>query len=410
MRNKVTLFLAYKGYKKNKVSKLIFVSLVFIIALTIVSFYCLYSYEFQIKNKAINDKNNMVVCSYDGTAPQKYTDEASFENYDVKKNDYIDYKVDINNKEYKIDYQWKDIYSIDLDGQEGYKYYNIIAYEEAFYLEHENDYLKNNYNSSIIMFGNEPKKDDEVLLSSGIIKYWGLSYDDVIGKEIRFSFDANNDTYIVSGIFNQEFEFYFSYRTMYCGTFMVCKDNAHLLKNKEITKGGGYSLYVVEDYDTALALVKNEGFRGSPILSFDKYYGDIIFIMEILTLTYGIVFLFILMANLFIMYNKYVRKNNMYLKMLNIMGVKEKSVCKIIILQACMLILKCFIYAFIISFGISLMLTLLFNDELYSWISIRDANNYYINISSYFIIAFITAVMLGSLSILTTKKLYYKYR
>lgn len=410
MKNKMALFLAYKGYKRNKVSKLILISLVFIIALTIVSSFCLYSYEFQIKNKAINDKNNMVVCSYDGTAPQEYIAEASFENYNVKKNKYNDYKVDINNNEYIIDYQWKDIYSIDLDGQEEYKYYNIIAYEKAFYLDQENDYLKNNYNSSIIMFGNEPKKDNEVLLSSGIIKYWGLSYDDVIGKEIRFSFDVNNDVYIVSGIFNQEFEFYFSYRTMCCGTFMICKNTANLLKNKEIAKCGGSSLYVVEDYDTALALVKNEGFRGSQILVFDKYYGDIIFILEMITLTYGIVFLFILMANLLIIYNNYVRKNIMYLKMLNIMGLKEKGVCKIILLQACMFILKCFIFAFIISFGISLILTLLFNGELYSWISIRDTNNYYINISSYFIIAFITAVMLGSLSILTTKKLNCKYR
>lgn len=292
MKNKAVLILALKGYKRNRISKLIQIFFSILLALITVSFFSIFTYEIQVKNKAIKDPENSIVVAYQhGAKTSDYIDSLTYSEFNIYTGLYYNYFFQIDDKKYYLNYSMKDIYSFDLNGQENIKSYDIMAYDEKICLDYENNVLKNKYNSSLILVGNEPKNDMEILLSSGLVKYLNLS-DDIVGKKIKFSFDNKGELYTISGIYNQNFEFYFSYRISFVGTFMICKINANLLKNSEHL--GSYSkntIYQVDSFATAKELVKQGDFSGTDILEFDLYYGDTIFILELFNLSYGIVFL-----------------------------------------------------------------------------------------------------------------------
>lgn len=354
MKNKAVLILALKGYKRNRISKLIQIFFSILLALITVSFFSIFTYEIQVKNKAIKDPENSIVVAYQhGAKTSDYIDSLTYREFNIYTGLYYNYFFQIDDKKYYLNYSMKDIYSFDLNGQENIKSYDIMAYDEKICLDYENNVLKNKYNSSLILVGNEPKNDMEILLSSGLVKYLNLS-DDIVGKKIKFSFDNKGELYTISGIYNQNFEFYFSYRISFVGTFMICKINANLLKNSEHL--GSYSkntIYQVDSFATAKELVKQGDFSGTDILEFDLYYGDTIFILELFNLSYGIVFFVILLFQLALISNKYIKNNLSYLKMLNAFGMKPKQINMIITLQSFFYILKSILISFIFSFTIS---------------------------------------------------------
>lgn len=405
MKNKAVLILALKGYKRNRISKLIQIFFSILLALITVSFFSIFTYEIQVKNKAIKDPENSIVVAYQhGAKTSDYIDSLTYREFNIYTGLYYNYFFQIDDKKYYLNYSMKDIYSFDLNGQENIKSYDIMAYDEKICLDYENNVLKNKYNSSLILVGNEPKNDMEILLSSGLVKYLNLS-DDIVGKKIKFSFDNKGELYTISGIYNQNFEFYFSYRISFVGTFMICKINANLLKNSEHL--GSYSkntIYQVDSFATAKELVKQGDFSGTDILEFDLYYGDTIFILELFNLSYGIVFFVILLFQLALISNKYIKNNLSYLKMLNTFGMKPKQINMIITLQSFFYILKSILISFIFSFTISYILTLLFNYGDGGWD--RLATKYTIQIYNYFIVAFIILLVVVIFWVVLTKFLY----
>lgn len=64
MKNKAVLILALKGYKRNRISKLIQIFFLILLALITVSFFSIFTYEIQVKNKAIKDPENSIVVAY----------------------------------------------------------------------------------------------------------------------------------------------------------------------------------------------------------------------------------------------------------------------------------------------------------------------------------------------------------
>lgn len=405
MKNKAVLILALKGYKRNRISKLIQIFFSILLALITVSFFSIFTYEIQVKNKAIKDPENSIVVAYQhGAKTSDYIDSLTYREFNIYTGLYYNYFFQIDDKKYYLNYSMKDIYSFDLNGQENIKSYDIMAYDEKICLDYENNVLKNKYNSSLILVGNEPKNDMEILLSSGLVKYLNLS-DDIVGKKIKFSFDNKGELYTISGIYNQNFEFYFSYRISFVGTFMICKINANLLKNSEHL--GSYSkntIYQVDSFATAKELVKQGDFSGTDILEFDLYYGDTIFILELFNLSYGIVFFVILLFQLALISNKYIKNNLSYLKMLNAFGMKPKQINMIITLQSFFYILKSILISFIFSFTISYILTLFFNYGDGGWD--RLATKYTIQIYNYFIVAFIILLVVVIFWVVLTKFLY----
>lgn len=405
MKNKAVLILALKGYKRNRISKLIQIFFSILLALITVSFFSIFTYEIQVKNKAIKDPENSIVVAYQhGAKTSDYIDSLTYREFNIYTGLYYNYFFQIDDKKYYLNYSMKDIYSFDLNGQENIKSYDIMAYDEKICLDYENNVLKNKYNSSLILVGNEPKNDMEILLSSGLVKYLNLS-DDIVGKKIKFSFDNKGELYTISGIYNQNFEFYFSYRISFVGTFMICKINANLLKNSE--QLGSFSkntIYQVDSFATAKELVKQGDFSGTDILEFDLYYGDTIFILELFNLSYGIVFFVILLFQLALISNKYIKNNLSYLKMLNAFGMKPKQINMIITLQSFFYILKSILISFIFSFTISYILTLLFNYGDGGWD--RLVTKYTIQIYNYFIVAFIILLVVVIFWVVLTKFLY----
>ena len=402
MKNKAVLILALK---RNRISKLIQIFFSILLALITVSFFSIFTYEIQVKNKAIKDPENSIVVAYQhGAKTSDYIDSLTYREFNIYTGLYYNYFFQIDDKKYYLNYSMKDIYSFDLNGQENIKSYDIMAYDEKICLDYENNVLKNKYNSSLILVGNEPKNDMEILLSSGLVKYLNLS-DDIVGKKIKFSFDNKGELYTISGIYNQNFEFYFSYRISFVGTFMICKINANLLKNSEHL--GSYSkntIYQVDSFATAKELVKQGDFSGTDILEFDLYYGDTIFILELFNLSYGIVFFVILLFQLALISNKYIKNNLSYLKMLNAFGMKPKQINMIITLQSFFYILKSILISFIFSFTISYILTLLFNYGDGGWVPL--ATKYTIQIYNYFIVAFIILLVVVIFWVVLTKFLY----
>lgn len=404
MKNKAVLILALKGYKRNRISKLIQIFFSILLALITVSFFSIFTYEIQVKNKAIKDPENSIVVAYQhGAKTSDYIDSLTYRSFCIGGDYYIKHFFQIDDKKYYLNYSMKDIYSFDLNGQEDIKSYDIMAYDEKICLDYENNVLKNKYNSSLILVGNEPKNDMEILLSSGLVKYLNLS-DDIVGKKIKFSFDNKGELYTISGIYNQNFEFYFSYRICFVGTFMICKNNANLLNNKYIDSWANNTIYQVDSFATAKELVKQGDFSGTDILEFDLDYGDTIFILELFNLSYGIVFFVILLFQLALISNKYIKNNLSYLKMLNAFGMKPKQINMIITLQSFFYILKSILISFIFSFTISYILTLLFNYGDGGWVPL--ATKYTIQIYNYFIVAFIILLVVVIFWVVLTKFLY----
>lgn len=183
MKNRAVLILAFKGYKRNRIPKLISIFFSILLALITVSFFSIFTYEVQIKTKAINDPENSIVVSYKNDAKTSdYIDSLTYRTYNIYTHYDYDQFFQIDDKNYYFNFRAKDIYSFDLNGHEDIKCNEIMAFDEKICLRYENDILKNKYKTSLILAGSEPKNDMEILLSSGLVKYLNMS-DDIIGKK-----------------------------------------------------------------------------------------------------------------------------------------------------------------------------------------------------------------------------------
>lgn len=117
MKNKAVLILALKGYKRNRISKLIQIFFSILLALITVSFFSIFTYEIQVKNKAIKDPENSIVVAYQhGAKTSDYIDSLTYREFNIYTGLYYNYFFQIDDKKYYLNYSMKDIYSFDLNG------------------------------------------------------------------------------------------------------------------------------------------------------------------------------------------------------------------------------------------------------------------------------------------------------
>lgn len=102
--------------------------------------------------------------------------------------------------------------------------------------------------------------------------------------------------------------------------------------------------------------------------------------------------------------NKYIKNNLSYLKLLNVFGMNQKQIIKTITLQSFFYVFKSIIISFIFSFGISYVLTVLFNYNDGRWVPF--ATKYSIQIYNYFIVAFFLLLVVIIFWVILTKSLY----